>query len=50
MSVAFFSEDVSVSGSDADVQLLEAAKTGDLEVVKVIIYGSLMNIFKIDWK
>lgn len=28
-------EDVSVSGSDADVQLLEAAKTGDLEVVKV---------------
>jgi hypothetical protein len=31
-----FTEDVPMPGSDVDVQLLEAAKAGDLETVKVV--------------
>ena len=33
-----FTEDPPVGGTDVDIQLLEAAKAGDMEVVKVIIH------------
>lgn len=31
----WFTEDPPVGGTDVDIQLLEAAKAGDMEVVKV---------------
>ena len=35
MFVLFFSEDPPAGGTDIDLQLLEAAKAGDMELVKV---------------
>lgn len=32
-----FTEDPPVGGTDVDIQLLEAAKAGDMEVVKVCL-------------
>lgn len=37
MFISCLIEDPPVGGTDVDIQLLEAAKAGDLEVVKVIL-------------
>lgn len=49
MVVFLFTEDPPVGGTDVDIQLLEAAKAGDMEVVKVCLvpYSNnwLVNLF-----
>lgn len=38
--LSVFTEDPPVGGTDVDIQLLEAAKAGDIEVIKVSCHGN----------
>ena len=44
LKLSFFTEEPPSTGSEIEKQLLEAARSGDMEVVKVLISCNLVSI------